>query len=709
MPYVYEDSVLNPSADNSASDLVGPYFLDRATARTSDVLREQFAMAFEENPIEAIRRWHALSEDAKRGKYLTKPEADQRLGDVGLTGKININDHGISDEALKTLIFRKQVELQRQETFARSRGGVAEGAARFGIAFGTSLSDPLNVGLSFVPVVGQAKYLKWLQLAKTPLARAGVRAGVGAIEGAAGAAIVEPFIYGSRRAEQADYDSVDSLLNVAFGTALGAGLHTTVGGIADVVGRFRRAAEAPPSVKPEPSVPPSTPSDGVAPILPEVTPRAREWRVENIDQMSPGEIQAQLDRVEALMNQPENLTGDRAVALDYLARALNDEDLTRFVVRNESGDIVAAASFGVEEGVAYGENLGSIEAGAARKLIKELKAKAEEMGISSVQFEARPGSEKFHERMGFREENGIHQLELGEDRQGHIDRTREAVSQAVTGERVDVIPKDRVVAFPTRGIEPRIVMEGKLENESWRDYAIRQLKDQMDMDERAAGELYDAARAGDDELTDEQVAASILDEMEILPESSMRGDFESGRKEIADEWKSSLKEATHSKPQLSIVKPKGRQHGESWFDFATRTAAEQGFDDTKLLREVYQANLREGMSQKEAALGALEELGLDTESAAPNTPWSDETVGPDPEVAESIRAAEETSKEVDTDPVEALDEDLANAESDLAEVEKRYGIEEPDEDLEEFEEAITKAAKWSKAAEVATDCLLRGV
>jgi len=625
MPYVYEDSVLNPSADNSASDLVGPYFLDRATARTSDVLREQFAMAFEENPIEAIRRWHALSEDAKRGKYLTKPEADQRLGDVGLTGKININDHGISDEALKTLIFRKQVELQRQETFARSRGGVAEGAARFGIAFGTSLSDPLNVGLSFIPVVGQAKYLKWLQLAKTPLARAGVRAGVGAIEGAAGAAIVEPFIYGSRRAEQADYDSVDSLLNVAFGTALGAGLHTTVGGIADIVGNFRRAAEAPPSVPPAP-----TPEVSTAPLLPETTPRVRELTVENISVLTPEEISSQRDRINSLMEQPENATGDRAVALEYLNRALNDEDLNRYIVRNENGEIVAAASFEIRDGVAYGENLGSIEPGAARQLIRELKTKAEELGISSVQFEARPGSDRFHQRMGFKEENGIYQLELGPTRQEHIERTREAVGQAVTGGRVDVIPKEESV--PIRVEKPTV-------------------------EERVVS-------------TEEPKTPTAL---------------------------------------LVADKARGRQHGESWFDFATRTAAEQGFDDTKLLREVYQANLKEGMSQKEAALDALEELGLDTESAAPNTPWSDETVGPDPEVAESIRAAEETPKEVDTDPVEALDEDLANAESDLAEVEKRYEIEEPDEDLEEFEEAITKAAKWSKAAEVATDCLLRGV
>ena len=56
----------------------------------------------------------------------------------------------------------------------------------------------------------------------------------GAIEGAGGALLLEPLVYGAAQRIQADYDLYDSLLNVAFGTVLGGGLHVGAGKLRDI-------------------------------------------------------------------------------------------------------------------------------------------------------------------------------------------------------------------------------------------------------------------------------------------------------------------------------------------------------------------------------------------------------------------------------------------------------------------------------------------
>jgi hypothetical protein len=136
-------------------------------------------------------------------------------------------------------------ELELQDTKRRANAGLGT-ALTAGIL--GSLLDPLNVALAFVPIVGPAR--------QTALAaRLGVgggRAATGAIEGAVGAAIIEPLVLGVAREEQADYTAVDSLANIVFGTAIGGGLHFSAGYIGD---RFKARAEAGPLAKTIDSLP----------------------------------------------------------------------------------------------------------------------------------------------------------------------------------------------------------------------------------------------------------------------------------------------------------------------------------------------------------------------------------------------------------------------------------------------------------------------
>jgi ribosomal protein S20 len=170
------------------------------------------------------------------------PTARQRVKELNL--QLEIPDRGINEDALNILIERKQDETRRFDIIDRGPQGVLPGVAKFGTAFAASVLDPLNVATAFVPVVNAYRYHQMLSSATSAAARAGVRARVGALEGLAGAALVEPIIYGSARYEQADYDMLDSAINIGFGGVLGGGLHVIGGTGADFY-RSRRSIPDP--------------------------------------------------------------------------------------------------------------------------------------------------------------------------------------------------------------------------------------------------------------------------------------------------------------------------------------------------------------------------------------------------------------------------------------------------------------------------------
>ena len=229
MPYVFEETQVGE-----------PRPASEFPSLPSEVYEETFAQAFEENPIAAIVRAKQLGDDyLSGGNRLDFETATQRLKDRGMEGDIKISEAGIPEDALNTLMFRKGIERRRQEVFGQAEGGLAQGAARLGVALGTSLIDPVNVATAFIPVIGEARYTSMLAKASSTLGRTGIRAGVGAVEGVAGAALLEPIIAGSRRFEQADYDMADSLLNVAFGGVFGAGLHSVGGAVGDGVNYYQ--------------------------------------------------------------------------------------------------------------------------------------------------------------------------------------------------------------------------------------------------------------------------------------------------------------------------------------------------------------------------------------------------------------------------------------------------------------------------------------
>lgn len=232
-------------------DTVAPaYGLADLQFSTGDVLAAQREETFLDLPLlSAIPRSSELSA-ARRFGGLTTPQYDKAgalawLGAKGLTETdLPLDDRRYNERELSILANRKVAEIRRRQVLDGGEGGFAQGAARFGNALAISLLDPLNIASGFVPVISGARYAAAVAGAGGAVGRAATRASIGVVEGATGAALLEPLIYGARAQELADYSIADSLINVAFGGVFGGGLHSVGGALGDRLGISGYAQQA---------------------------------------------------------------------------------------------------------------------------------------------------------------------------------------------------------------------------------------------------------------------------------------------------------------------------------------------------------------------------------------------------------------------------------------------------------------------------------
>jgi hypothetical protein len=158
----------------------------------------------------------------------------------GIKGALSF-DKPVAPTVAQDLHDAKRAQIERDDTIARREGGLLTGgAARFTANIAAGFLDPLNVALGFVPLVGPARYGRLLEQAGSATARATTRAGIGAAEGAAGMAAVQPLEFYLSRDEMEDYTMADALRNIAMGAVIGGGLHVGLGAVADrVTGKYR--------------------------------------------------------------------------------------------------------------------------------------------------------------------------------------------------------------------------------------------------------------------------------------------------------------------------------------------------------------------------------------------------------------------------------------------------------------------------------------
>jgi len=161
----------------------------------------------------------------------------------GIQGHLKF-DNDLPEQIARERYDATRAILNRQSILARDPGTVGSTLAKFGAGMGASLADPIQDAAMFIPFVGEARTARWMESAgQSFVGRAGVRAGIGAINGAAGTAIVQPAQWGLSKSEGEDFNGVDALMNIAYGGVGGAVLHSAFGLGRDLVKGIPKTGE----------------------------------------------------------------------------------------------------------------------------------------------------------------------------------------------------------------------------------------------------------------------------------------------------------------------------------------------------------------------------------------------------------------------------------------------------------------------------------
>ena len=211
---------------------------DRYNTTLKETLGAVAAENWKFNPISSIGIYRSVlaaeSEALKNNiDRVDRKELNKEYSDLGL-----YFEEDEYQSVVDIMVSEKKEERRRQSIIARGpegswnpfSKGFYVGAAKFGTGLAVSMADFVNIGASFIPIVGQARFAQLA--ARTSLRTARLTRGVA--EGAFGAALVEPIVYSTAQRIQADYDLRDSFLNITFGSILGGGLHVGVGKIRDI-------------------------------------------------------------------------------------------------------------------------------------------------------------------------------------------------------------------------------------------------------------------------------------------------------------------------------------------------------------------------------------------------------------------------------------------------------------------------------------------
>jgi hypothetical protein len=178
--------------------------------------------------------------------------------------------HGQSPNAVYTqsqldIILNRQRELTMAKD-VRDRTPWDMGSAVRGAAmFGAGIVDPINVATTLIPWTKSLTILNGVRAAamagESFAVRSGARAVLGAADAGISTAALEPAFHSMRQTVGDDYSAMDSMANIAFGTAFGGGLHV-LGGAAGDVFRARRGDAS--IVTPNPTGEPISPPAGAA-------------------------------------------------------------------------------------------------------------------------------------------------------------------------------------------------------------------------------------------------------------------------------------------------------------------------------------------------------------------------------------------------------------------------------------------------------------
>jgi len=249
--------------------------------------------------------WDSRSDDGT--KRLSAVEAQDYAKTNGGGVKLNITpkDGQYTAGQWGTIVSRQRELAAVKDVRERTPWDMGS-VVRGGAMFGAGIVDPINLATAFVPwtrVIGAARGLQAAVMAESALTRAGARAGLGAIDAGVSTAVMEPaFSYGRGQLGD-DYGALDSMANIAFGTAFGGGLHVIGGAGADALKSWRGSPAT--MVTPNPSMDTAAPLAGAAAGL--------DTRVKVGDAYEPARWSVvEADTLQATVDKADNQFRDRS-------------------------------------------------------------------------------------------------------------------------------------------------------------------------------------------------------------------------------------------------------------------------------------------------------------------------------------------------------------------------------------------------------------
>jgi GNAT superfamily N-acetyltransferase len=175
------------------------------------------------------------------GEKLSADEANSFLKQYPFRLDLNPKDGQYSQSQLRTLAERQRELRMVQDIRDRTPWDYGS-PIRFIGMLGASMVDPINIASAFVPwtrTITAARSLEAARLSSSAGTRFLGRASLGAIDGGISTAVIEPFYFLGRTNLGDDYDALDSMANIAFGSVIGGGV-LGIGGVG--VDQFRRMA-----------------------------------------------------------------------------------------------------------------------------------------------------------------------------------------------------------------------------------------------------------------------------------------------------------------------------------------------------------------------------------------------------------------------------------------------------------------------------------
>lgn len=215
------------------------------------------------NPDPRMQPGQEAARQARRDRKTSADELNALYGHLGLTF-----DRPMNAYAAELMAEQKKAELLRDNIVARGPSDAGTMALQFGAGLLAAAVDPIELGVSLVPGLGQARRLS---------------VGAAALRGAGEAAVInaalEPLYLGASRQMQLDYTLTDALFNVGVGAALGGFMS---GGVA-AIGRLRGGGVQQPGaeITAQPVQPGRVEIEGPAPVTVSV-PRDRLEIPDNI-------------------------------------------------------------------------------------------------------------------------------------------------------------------------------------------------------------------------------------------------------------------------------------------------------------------------------------------------------------------------------------------------------------------------------------------